>query len=197
MVIKTETVRPLGTELSWTSCGYDDIGQRKEMLVHEIWKDFIEKRYAYIKILYFKKYKTIDCCRRISDHKKILKNNNAPSIIKKCSKKSEEINIFSNGEQNIYAMEGAAEATLTTLCEACNLLHITQNKCLVLLSNNQCFIPVENWLKIFKKLDGVTSFDDGVLAELSRITEPDDTMMWTWGFFDDREAGFSLLKKSN
>lgn len=185
-------------ELNWNTAGVDDIRNKKIILCRIIWNEFIKNRYMYIKLLYFKLYKFSCCAKRIANHKKILKSNALPLVIKNALKISEEVNIISTNDCVVYAIETIVPATESYFEEVCSMLHDTKNECLVVLGNTKEFIPYEYWLSIYKNVsDNMQYMPDSVLEKLLSYLNITDALVRTYGFFDDREAGFSIYQRYN
>ncbi len=186
------------TELNWNTTGFEDIRNKKTMLCQMIWGEFVESKYSYIKTLFFKRYSFSYCTRHIASYKRILKSDVLPLVIKNASKISEEVNIVSTSDCVVYAIETIAPATESYFEEACSILHDTKNECLVILGNTEEFIPYEYWLSIYNNVSNNMQYvPDFILKNLLSYLNQTDALVCTYGFFDDREAGFSIYQRYN
>ena len=93
MIIKSKSTN-LYTELIWNTKEFNNIKNRKITLCSSIWNNFINNKYSYIKILYFKHYNFFYCSKRIASYKKILKSDSLPSVIKNASKCQMKLILF-------------------------------------------------------------------------------------------------------
>ena len=127
---------------------------------------------------------------------KVLSPAAAPA--KNASKISEEVNIVSTSDCVVYAIETIAPATESYFEEACSILHDTKNECLVILGNTEEFIPYEYWLSIYNNVSNNMQYvPDFILKKLLSYLNQTDALVCTYGFFDDREAGFSIYQRYN
>ena len=195
MIMKSEST-VLYTELIWNTEEFNNIKNRKLILCSSIWNNFVSNKYSYIKILYFRHYDFSYCSKRIASYKKILKSDSLPSVIKNASKMSEEVNIISTDEYDVYAMESIVWATEKSFKETCSLLHDSQNTCFVILGNTEEFITSEHWTCIYNILNHSQYLPDSILRNLLGHINTTEALVRTYGFFDDSEIGFSIYVRS-
>ena len=196
MIIKSKSTA-LYTELTWGIAGFNNIKNKKLILCSSIWDKFVNNRYPYIKILYFKHYNFSNCSRRIANYKKILKSDALPTVIKNAAKISEEVNIISTNEYDVYAIETIVGATEEFFKETCSLLHDTQNTCFVILGNTEEFIIREHWICIYNAiLNHPQYLPDSILQNLLSHIDTTESLVRTFGFFDDAEIGFYIFEKN-
>ena len=195
VIIKNKST-VLYTELIWNTEEFNNIKNRKLILCSSIWNNFATNKYSYIKILYFKHYDFSYCSKRIASYKKILKSDSLPSVIKNASKMSEEVNIISTDEYDVYAMESIVWATEKSFKETCSLLHDSQNTCFVILGNTEEFITREHWTCIYNILNHSQYLPDSILQNLLGYINTTEALVRTYGFFDDSEIGFSIYVRS-
>lgn len=195
MIMKSEST-VLYTELIWNTEEFNNIKNRKLILCSSIWNNFVSNKYSYIKILYFRHYDFSYCSKRIASYKKILKSDSLPSVIKNASKMSEEVNIISTDEYDVYAMESIVWATEKSFKETCSLLHDSQNTCFVILGNTEEFITSEHWTCIYNILNHSQYLPDSILRNLLGYINTTEALVRTYGFFDDSEIGFSIYVRS-
>lgn len=198
MIIKSKSTN-LYTELIWNSKEFNNIKNRKITLCSSIWNNFINNKYSYIKILYFKHYNFFYCSKRIASYKKILKSDSLPSVIKNASKMSDEVNIISTDEYDVYAIEAIVLATEKSFKETCSLLHDSKNTCFVILGNTEEFITSKHWTYIYNIISNLNHsqyLPDPILQNLLGYINTTEALVRTYGFFDDVEIGFSIFLRS-
>ena len=198
MIMKSKSTA-LYTELIWNTEEFNDIKSRKIILCSSIWDDFVNNKYSYIKILYFKYYNFSYCSKRIANYKKILKSDSLPSVIKNASKISEEVNIISTDEYDVYAIEAIVLATEKSFKETCSLLHDSKNTCFVILGNTEEFITSKHWTYIYNTISNLNHsqyLPDSILQNLLGYINTTEALVRTYGFFDDSEIGFSIYVRS-
>ena len=200
MIMKSKSTA-LYTELIWNTEEFNDIKNRKIILCSSIWDNFVNDKYSHIKILYFKHYNFFNCSKRIASYKKILKSDSLPSVIKNASKMSEEVNIISTDEYDVYAIEAIVLATEKSFKEACSLLHDSKNTCFVILGNNEEFITsidlTYTYLyNIISNLNQSQYLPVSILQNLLGYINTTEALVRTYGFFDDVEIGFSIYVRS-
>ncbi len=198
MIIKSKSTN-LYTELIWNTKEFNNIKNRKITLCSSIWNNFINNKYSYIKILYFKHYNFFYCSKRIASYKKILKSDSLPSVIKNASKMSDEVNIISTDEYDVYAIEAIVLATEKSFKETCSLLHDSKNTCFVILGNTEEFITSKHWTYIYNIISNLNHsqyLPDSILQNLLGYINTTEALVRTYGFFDDVEIGFSIFLRS-
>ena len=198
MIIKSKSTN-LYTELIWNTKEFNNIKDRKITLCSSIWNNFINNKYSYIKILYFKHYNFFYCSKRIASYKKILKSDSLPSVIKNASKMSDEVNIISTDEYDVYAIEAIVLATEKSFKETCSLLHDSKNTCFVILGNTEEFITSKHWTYIYNIISNLNHsqyLPDSILQNLLGYINTTEALVRTYGFFDDVEIGFSIFLRS-
>ena len=198
MIIKSKSTN-LYTELIWNTKEFNNKKKKKITLCSSIWNNFINNKYSYIKILYFKHYNFFYCSKRIASYKKILKSDSLPSVIKNASKMSEEVNIISTDEYDVYAIEAIVLATEKSFKETCSLLHDSENTCFVILGNTEEFITIKHWTYIYNIISNLNHsqyLPDSILQNLLGYINTTEALVRTYGFFDDFEIGFSIFVRS-
>lgn len=183
-------------ECVWASRGWEDIDARKRQLAKTVWEDQFDSGGLFLNILFFKQYFSGFCAPRIARCKKVYKAD-IPAIISGATLKSGELEIASDDEEIVFAVNVASPCTLENFLDAAALLHESHNRHLVTVCESKEFIPTQYWQDIYAATGEMEYFiDDRDVKKILAALPDDARMLWTGGFFDDADICCSVIGKS-
>ena len=178
------------------SRGWEDIDARKRQLAKTVWEYQFDSDGLFLNILFFKQYFSGFCAPRIARYKKVYKAD-IPAIIIDAPLKSGELEIASDDEEIVFAVNVASPCTLEKFLAAAALLHENHNRHLVTVCGTADLIPTRHWAGIYAATGEMGNFINDRSVEKILAGLPDNArILWTGGFFDDADICYSVIGKS-